>query len=492
MTEAGVGLFHEVDAREWGVENHEEGRFRVMRGAAPEAEALRISRLRAAYSSDARAPSDTVRAVCERIAARGEDGVWIHVEPRDKLSARARELEARGPDARELPLYGVPFAVKDNIDVAGVPTTAACPEYAWTPEKNAPCVELLLDAGAIFIGKTNLDQFALGLTGARTPYGVAGNPFHEDYIPGGSSSGSAVAVAAGLASFALGTDTAGSGRVPAGFNNIVGLKPSRGLVSARGVVPACRTLDCVSVFALEISDALRVLKVMAVPDAGDAYGRALPAGASLEAAADLPEGLKAGAPLPAQREFLGDDEARRVYESGLARIEEMGVSVEEIDFSPLYEAAELIYGGPWMAERLAAIEEFFQEKPESLHPVTRELMADAARYSAVDAFRAFHRLEELKREAEEIRRSVDFLATPTTPTAYTIAEVDAAPVALNANLGTYANFVNLLDLSAVAIPNGFYANGLPIGVTLIASAFREGFLCGVAENFLARMREGVE
>ncbi len=424
-----------------------------------------------------------VRKVCARIATRGEDGVWIHLEPEDQLLARAQELEARSADKDELPLFGVPFAVKDNIDVAGVPTTAACPEYAYTPDESAPCVALLIDAGAIFIGKTNLDQFALGLVGVRTPYGVARNPFHADYVPGGSSSGSAVAVAAGLVSFALGTDTAGSGRVPAGFNNIVGLKPSRGLVSARGVVPACRTLDCVSVFALEAADALCALDAMAAPDE-DPYSRALPAGASL-AMTDLPRGLQAGVPLPGQRDFLKDVEAQIAYEKGIERVAQMGAVVREVDFSPFFEAAKLLYGGPWMAERLAAIEEFIGAKPEALHPVTRELIAGAARYSAVDAFRAFYRLEELKRDVRQAWEGIDFMFVPTTPTSYKIEEVNADPVALNANLGMYTNFVNLLDLCAIAVPNGFYANGLPIGMTLLAPAFREGFLCAVAEEFLS-------
>ena len=453
-------------------------------GAAPYAKEMRFSRLKTAYTSGERTLADVVHEVYRRIAARGEDGVWIHVEPEEKLLSRAQELETRRADSDSLPLYGVPFAVKDNIDVAGVPTTAACPEYAYTPDKSAPCVALLLDAGAIFVGKTNLDQFATGLVGTRTPYGVARNPFHADYIPGGSSSGSAVAVASGLVSFALGTDTAGSGRVPAGFNNIVGLKPSRGLVSTRGVVPACRTLDCVSIFALEASDALHVLETMAVLDE-DAYSRALPAGASLQMAADLPGGLKAGVPLPGQRDFLGDAEAQSAYEKGVERIAQMGVAVQEVDFSPFFEAAKLLYGGPWVAERLAAIEDFIGEKPDALHPVTRELIAGAAGYSAVDAFKAFYRLEELKREARKAWNNVDFMSVPTTPTAYTIGEVNADPIDLNANLGMYTNFVNLLDLCAVAIPNGFYANGLPIGVTLLAPAFQEGFLCAVAEEFIS-------
>ena len=453
-------------------------------GAGPGADEMRFSRLQAAYSSGERTPVDVVHEVYKRIAARGEDGVWIHLESEDKLLARAQELEARRADADELPLYGVPFAVKDNIDVAGVSTTAACPEYAYTPEESAPCVNLLLDVGAIFVGKTNLDQFALGLVGVRTPYGVARNPFHPDYIPGGSSSGSTVAVAGGLVSFALGTDTAGSGRVPAGFNNIVGLKPSRGLVSTRGVVPACRTLDCVSVFALEASDALCALDAMAAPDE-DPYSRALPAGASLAMADISPDGLRAGVPLAGQRDFLGDDEAQSAYEKGVERIEATGAAVREVDFSPFFEAAKLLYGGPWMAERLAAIEDFIGAKPEALHPVTRELIAGAARYSAVDAFRAFYRLEGLKREAKKAWKDIDFMLVPTTPTAYTIEEIRADPVALNTYLGMYTNFVNLLDLCAIAVPNGFYANGLPIGMTLLAPAFREGFLCAVAEAFLA-------
>ena len=453
-------------------------------GAVPGVEEMRLSRFKQAYTSGERTPVGVIHEVCRRIAARGEDGVWIHVESEEKLLARAQELEACRADAGALPLYGVPFAVKDNIDVAGVPTTAGCPEYAYMPDQSAPCVEFLLDAGAIFVGKTNLDQFATGLVGTRTPYGVARNPFHADYIPGGSSSGSAVAVASGLVSFALGTDTAGSGRVPAGFNNIVGLKPSRGLVSTRGVVPACRTLDCVSVFALKASDALCALETMAVPD-GDPYSRALPAGESLQMAADLPGGLKAGVPLPGQRDFLGDGEAQSAYERGIERFSEMGAVVREVDFSPFFEAAKLLYGGPWVAERLAAIEEFFEEKPDALHPVTRELIAGADRYTAVDAFKAFYRLEELKREARKAWKDTDFMPVPTAPTAYTIDEVNADPINLNANLGMYTNFVNLLDLCAVAVPNGFYANGLPIGMTLLAPAFQEGFLCAVAEEFIS-------
>ncbi len=311
-----------------------------------------------------------------------------------------------------------------------------------------------------------------------------GNPFHADYVPGGSSSGSAVAVAAGLVSFALGTDTAGSGRVPAGFNNIIGLKPSRGLVSTRGVVPACRTLDCVSVFALETSDALCVLDVMATPDV-DPYSRALPPGSSLKMV-DLPESLQAGVPLPGQRDFLGDAEAQSAYEKGIECIEQMGTTVRQVDFSPLFEAATLLYDGPWMVERLAAIEDFFEEKPDALHPVTRELIAGAARYSAVDVFRAFYRQEELKRETKNLWKDIEYILVPTTPTAYTIEKIRADPVALNTNLGIYTNFVNLLDLCAIAVPNGFYSNGLPIGMTLLAPAFREGFLCAVAGKFLSR------
>ncbi len=463
-------------------------------GWSSETGSLDFGALQSGYREGALSPPRVVEAVYERIARRGEDNVWIHLIPREAALERARPLEAAhaaaGGPPDGMPLFGLPFALKDNIDAAGAPTTAGCPEYAYTPEKSAPAAARLIEAGAILIGKTNLDQFATGLVGVRTPYGVPGNALDPRYIPGGSSSGSAVAVAAGLVSFALGTDTAGSGRVPAGFNNIVGLKPTRGLVSISGVVPACRSLDCVSVLALTCADALAALRVMAAEDAADIYSRPAPEGSSLEMPAGTPSGIRVGAPRGDQLAFFGNADAERLFAGALERLAGMGAAVSEIDFGPFREAADLLYGGPWMAERLWAIREFLETRPEAVHPVTRDLIEGAKRYSAVDAFDAMYRLEALRREAlrewEGEGGGMDVLAVPTTGTIYTIEEVQENQLSLNTNLSYYTNFVNLLDLSALAVPNGFQGNGLPAGVTLIAPAFRDGLLCALGAEFHRR------
>ncbi len=416
-------------------------------------------------------PREVVDGVLARIAARGDDKVWIYRAARAALEAHADELERRGPAG--LPLYGIPFAVKDNIDVAGQATTAACPEFAYSPAASSPVVRALVDAGAIAIGKTNLDQFAAGLVGTRTPYGACTNPFDPRYVSGGSSSGSAVAVAAGLASFALGTDTAGSGRVPAAFNNIVGLKPTRGALSTRGMVPACRSLDCVSIFALTTEDARAVFAVARGFDERDPWSR-LPAAAALP---DAIAGCRIGVPRASQLEFFGNREAERLFGAALAALGRSGAHRVEIDFAPFLEVARLLYGGPWVAERYLAIREFFDRRPEAVFPVTREILAGAAKYSAADAFAAEYRLQDIRRALAPVWREIDFLVTPTAGTIYTIAEVNADPVALNTNLGYYTNFMNLLDLAAIALPAGFQANGLPFGVTLAAPAFTDEGLC---------------
>ena len=419
-------------------------------------------------------PRDVVAGVWQRIAARGDDKVWIHRASRDALEARADALERRGPDG--LALYGMPFAVKDNIDAAGHPTTAACPEYAYTPAESAPVVQRLVDAGAILIGKTNLDQFATGLVGTRSPYGAVANAIDARYVAGGSSSGSAVAVAAGLASFALGTDTAGSGRVPAAFNNIVGLKPTRGALSTRGVVPACRSLDCVSIFALTAGDAEAVLAVARGFDADDPFSRRAAPGRP------VPESIAAcrfGVPRASELEFFGNREAERLFHAAVAELERLGGRRVEIDFAPFLETARLLYGGPWVAERYVAIREFFDRHPGALFPVTREIIGGAAKFSAADCFAAGYRLEELRRNAEPVWEAIDVLVTPTAGTIYTIAAVNADPIRLNTNLGTYTNFMNLLDLSAIAVPAGFQADGLPFGITLAAPAFGDEALCAL-------------
>jgi len=419
-------------------------------------------------------PSQLAAALLERIAARDDDKVWIHLLPRDAIEARAAELERRSPAG--LPLYGIPFAIKDNIDLAGHPTTAACPEFAYTPNSTAPVVQALLDAGALLVGKTNLDQFAAGLVGTRSPYGACANTFDARYVSGGSSSGSAVAVAAGLVSFALGTDTAGSGRVPAAFNNLVGLKPTRGLLSTRGVVPACRSLDCVSIFALTAADAEAVFDVAAKFDAGDPYARRERNAAAPAALA----GCRIGVPRKAQLEFFGNRDAERLFAEAAAKLGSLGAKLVEIDLSAFLAGAKLLYEGPWIAERYLAIREFFDAHPESLHPVTRQIIAGGAKPSAADCFAAQYRLQELIREAEPAWRAADVILTPTAGTIYTIEQVLADPVRLNSNLGFYTNFMNLMDLAAIALPAGFQGNGLPFGVTLLAPAFCDRALCALA------------
>ncbi len=419
-------------------------------------------------------PQQIVDEALARIAAAKRRNVWITLLTREQILAYVQALQGKSPDS--LPLYGVPFAIKDNIDLVGVPTTAACPEFAYVPTQSAAVVQKLIDAGAIPIGKTNLDQFATGLVGTRSPYGPCENSFDPAFISGGSSSGSAVSVATGLVSFSLGTDTAGSGRVPAGFNNIVGLKPSCGLLSTRGVVPACRTLDCVSIFALTAADAQRVLSVAQGFDAGDAYSR------DVEPAA-LPSSPRYGVPRTDQLEFFGDSEYARLYAEACRRVQDTGAALVEIDFAPLFETARLLYEGPWVAERYAAIASFIRDHAAALHPVTAEITLAGSKPTAVDAFRAQYRLQELQRRAAGVWRDVDVLMVPSAGTIYRIDELLADPIRFNSNLGRYTNLVNLLDLAAIAVPSGFRADGLPFGVTFIAPAGCDRSLAELGSRF---------
>jgi allophanate hydrolase len=431
------------------------------------------SDLVAAHLSGAATPEQTVRRSYERIRAYDDPAVFITLRDEADAIAEARELMAAGPAGK--PLYGVPVAVKDNIDVAGLPTTAACPAFAYKAGADATAVTRLRLAGAIVIGKTNLDQFATGLVGVRSPYGAPRNPFREDLISGGSSSGSAAAVAAGLVPIALGTDTAGSGRVPAGLNNIVGLKPSVGMVSTTGVVPACRSLDCVSVFALTVDDAFTVLQAMAIPDASDPYSRVMAAG-TLGAA---PPSMVVAVPDANGRMFFGDANSEQSFETAIALLRNMGAQVRAIDVFPLLEAARLLYEGPWVAERYAAVGAFIEKNPDKVHPVTREIILGGAKISAADTFRSFYRLAALKRTALEIFSGFDVLMVPTVPAAYTKAQLEADPIALNSNLGTYTNFVNLLDLCGIAIPVSMAANGTPYGVTFLTRSGRDAALASL-------------
>jgi allophanate hydrolase len=417
-----------------------------------------------------------------RIRARADDAVFISLREEADGVAEARALSANGGADR--PLYGVPIAVKDNIDVAGLPTTAACPAFSYRPARDATVVARLRAAGAIVIGKTNLDQFATGLVGVRSPYGVPRNPFNADLIPGGSSSGSAVAVAAGLVPLALGTDTAGSGRVPAGLNNIVGLKPSLGLISTHGVVPACRTLDCVSVLALTVDDAWTALAAAAGADAADPYSRGRPLG---EPGA-MPAGVRLGVPKPGQRLFFGDKVFAAAYDAALERLARVAGRIVEIDIEPFYETARLLYEGPWVAERTITTHSLLASDPEAIHPVTREIILSGLRPSAIDTFAALYKLEALRRVADHTFRQVDVLALPTAPTAYSVEQVLADPIQLNSRLGTYTNFVNLLDLCGLALPAAIADNGIPFGITLLAPGGADARLAEIGRVFHADTR----
>lgn len=437
-----------------------------MSTTSPLPASLDFATLAAAYRQGLK-PSALFAQLHERAAADNHHA-WISLVPKEKLLAMAVALDQRSPD--ELPLYGLPFAIKDNIDLAGLPTTAGCPDYSYSPERNAFVVEKLMAAGAIPLGKTNLDQFATGLNGTRSPYGACRNAFKPDYISGGSSSGSAVSVADGQVSFSLGTDTAGSGRVPAAFNNLVGLKPTCGVLSSSGLVPACRSLDSISIFALTAADASAVFSVMQGFDAADAYSRALQAhGRRFPAGSPF----RFGVPRADQLAFFGDAENPGLFADAVAQLSALGGIPVELDFSPFLETARLLYGGPWVAERYHAIKDFIERQPESVFPVTREITLGGAKASAVEAFAAQYRLRSLKRQCDEAWQTVDLIITPTAGSHPTIAAVQADPIRINSELGYYTNFMNLLDYSAVAIPAAMRSDGLPFGVTLFAPAHQD-------------------
>lgn len=439
---------------------------------------LDINSLRRQYLTGKLHPLDMMKDIIGRI---GDDShrVWIHRLP--LASIRDYVLAIQDKDPADLPLYGIPFAIKDNIDLAGAPTTAGCAEYAYHPKWHATVVQRLINAGAIPIGKTNLDQFATGLNGTRSPFGACRNACNPDYISGGSSSGSAVAVALGQVSFSLGTDTAGSGRVPAAFNNLVGVKPTRGWVSTRGVVPACHSLDCVSIFARNTADASSVLSVAASFDEQDAYSRQMRAhGFDFGHA----EAFRFGVPLAEQLQFFGNQQAAALFRRSCDALRAIGGTAVEIDFTLFLDAARLLYEGPWVAERYAAIREFFDARSEAIHPVVREIIAGAKRYSAADAYNGMYQLEGLRKEADMVWDSIDCLVTPTAGTIYRIEEMLADPIRLNANLGYYTNFMNLLDCAAVAVPAGFQDDGLPFGITLAAPAHQDVPLLHLADRLL--------
>ena len=424
-------------------------------------------------------PAETVARSYQRIRDWNDPAVFISLRDEKDALADAEALNAK--DAASLPLLGIPVAVKDNIDVLGLPTTAACPAFSYMPTHDSTAVAKLRAAGAIVIGKTNLDQFATGLVGVRSPYGIPVNPIRADLIPGGSSSGSAVAVSAGLVPLALGTDTAGSGRVPAMLNNLVGLKPSLGLISNAGLVPACRTLDCISVFSLTVDDAMSALSVMSGADAADPFSRDRPLGPMTA----FPGQLRLGVPRAGQLIFFGDRDSEKDYGEALKRWTSLGATLVEFDLEPFYETARLLYEGPWIAERYLVIRDLLASSPESIHPVTREITTAGTRLTAADTFAALYRLQALRRIAKRTFTNLDAIVLPTAATAYSTAQVLANPIELNSRLGTYTNFVNLLDLCGLALPAAMRDDGIPFGITLLAPAGRDAQLASIGRVFHA-------
>lgn len=442
-----------------------------------------ISEWQAAYSKN-EIQLDTLKDLVASIDP--QDNAWISIATVEQIEQQIQVLndlskEAEGL-AKQLPLYGVPFAVKDNIDVAGFVTTAACKALNTIAVQDAETVRLLKQAGAIVVGKTNLDQFATGLVGTRSPYGAVANTFNSKYVSGGSSSGSASVVARGFVPFALGTDTAGSGRVPAAFNNIVGLKPTKGRFSNRGLLPACKSLDCISIFALTVADADLVANVLEAYDSLDSYSRKHPKNVPAHFSSKLKFAI------PEKLNFFGDEQAEKAFQKTVQLLESLNAEITKIDFSDFEQLAAQLYQGSWVAERTAAVEDLLNNNTEDFDPTVLEIIKNGEKYSAVDAYNAEYLKQDLARKIQQRLANFDALIVPTAPTIYTIEQLEQNPIEYNAHLGTYTNFTNLADLSALALPAGFRADHLPFGITLIAPAWHDAALVhfGKAwQNYLA-------
>jgi len=441
---------------------------------------LQLDALRSAYRDGSTTPRQLLLSLRDKAAALNPDyHLFIHLLNVEELEPYLAALDGRDIDS--LPLYGVPFAIKDNIDLAGIPTTAACPAFAYVPERSATIVEQLLALGAVPLGKTNLDQFATGLNGSRSPYGACPNSVLPEYPSGGSSAGSSLAVALGVASFSLGTDTAGSGRVPAGLNNLVGMKATKGLISTAGVVPACRTLDCVTTFTATAREASQLLALTAKLDPRDAYSRSNPLWND-GSAFGAPRPFRFGVPRAQDLEFFGCAEGPALFGDAIDELKRLGGEAVELDLTPFLEAARLLYEGPWVAERYSVAGELMEQNPEAVLPVIRAVLAKAPAVSGVQTFRAQYRLQALKALCDKALDNLDCVVTPTIGRPVTLAELAAEPVQRNSELGCYTNFMNLLDYAAIAVPSGFMGNGLPWGVTLFGRAFTDQYLLSVADG----------
>lgn len=441
-----------------------------------------VAEILESHAGGSGSPTKTAARVADAIAARGEDGTWLSTVPREELLAAAREIENR-PGARALPLYGVPFGVKDSIDVAGVPTTLSCPDYSYVATSTAPVVQRLLDAGALYVGKTNLDQFATGLNGTRTPYPMPRSVYGGNMISGGSSSGSALAVALGQVPFAVATDTAGSGRVPAALNGVIGFKPSRGLISTVGLVPACKSLDCITLMAGCIDDVDRAFDVMAGRDDDDAWSR--DRGPRFDGAP-----IRVGLPAVDELEFFGDEAMKQAHLAFRHRLAGQ-VDTVEVSLAPFLAAGELLYQGPWVAERLVVFGDFLAAQPDSIHPVVRDILLSGQKYTAVDAFAALQRLQELRAEVGRLWQGMDVLVVPTIGTTFTVEQVLDRPIETNTMLGHYTHFGNLLDLLGVAVPLGTLSDGRPYSATLLGAAQTDDVALQLAAQLLDEPRSAL-
>ncbi|MCX5497196.1 allophanate hydrolase [Kaistia dalseonensis] len=449
---------------------------------SPATGSLDIATLQRLYTEGALTPSAVIDAIYDRIAARGDDHVWIYLAPRADLLAEARKLEETGPTGD--PLWGIPFSVKDCNDVPGMPTTNALPEMAYTPETTGQAMNRLLESGALCLGKVNMDQFGIGLVGVRTPYGACSSVFNEEFISGGSSSGSGVSVGAGLVSFSVANDAAGSGRVPAAFNNIVGLKPTPGFISNSSVSGggSLKSAETMTVFALTVEDAVTVGKRMGGYD--PSYEFSKPEADQVDLTiAPLPKSFRFGVPAGAALRFFGDDEAAKLFDQAIARLETMGGTRVDVDFTPFEETQKLLYGGPFIAERALSMDAVTAQYREHIHPVTLSILETSSNHTAVDVFRAIHKVAALKRDTRATWDAIDILLVPTTPTIYRKSEILADPIQLNAQLGIYTNFVNLMGMCGVAVPNGFRPDGLPLGVTFLAPSWQDAKAASFAAAF---------
>jgi allophanate hydrolase len=439
---------------------------------------LQISALSKAYKAQSMSPSDMIKEVYRRIKIQDQKAIWTYLVPEDEALTTARKLEQA--NINDLPLYGIPFSVKDNIHVEGMPTTASCPAYSHYPDCTATVVQKLLDAGAILIGKNTMDQFATGLVGVRSPHHPV-NSFNPDYIPGGSSSGSAVSVARGLVSFSLGSDTGGSGRIPAALNNIVGLKPTPGLISTAGMVYANRSFDCVPIFALTCSDAKKVFDIAIGLDNADPFMIKHPVSPSQEN--QFEKGFIIGVPDKENLTFFGDKQAEVCFNEAIERVAAMGGEVREIDFSPFLKAGKMLFDGPFLAERFASVGEFIEANPQEVDQVVAGIIEKAKTYSAIDLVNEYYTLKQLDQEVRSIFKGIDALMVPTAGTIYKISEVKTNPVALNATMGYYTYYANILRLSALAVPAAIRPDGLPFGVCFVAGPQQDAALIMLGEKW---------